>query len=275
MHRKSPESPSGLFLTTIPSSCVIVAPFVTWTEEEARNVFEEKVLEEVNDIKNFRWDNYNLVFFPMCAGKLYYVVCFDFMSYTVKILDNIEDESDVGRRYCNVIGKLTKNFITVLEKGRKRSPIGRLLPLLKQPMVAPYWIQVLIKEHQQQATEQGFRVVVNHLYVGLDSRARLTDIVGNRQQEKQLLENTNFPNCYCLSCLLALPLVLPSPGSTHSWFLSDSRSPCPPLLEYGSGRSYPRSGNTSKLLYVVPALQLVGQSIAYGDLELRNTKSEE
>lgn len=43
--------------------------------------------------------------------------------------------------------------------------------MLKQPMVAPYWIQVLIKEQQQQATEEGFRVVGNMIYVGLSSRA--------------------------------------------------------------------------------------------------------
>lgn len=42
-------------------SYIVVAQHSEWNEEEAMNVFQERVLDEVKYIENFKWENYNLV----------------------------------------------------------------------------------------------------------------------------------------------------------------------------------------------------------------------
>lgn len=54
----------------------------------------------------FKMQFFCQVFFPVRVGYLYYVVCFDFLKKSVKILDNVISGEDIRTRYGIVVQKL-------------------------------------------------------------------------------------------------------------------------------------------------------------------------
>ncbi|XP_047937753.1 uncharacterized protein LOC125185284 isoform X2 [Salvia hispanica] len=112
---KSPESPSRLFLSTFLSSYIVLAQHSEWNEDEAMSVFEERVLDKVKYIDNFKWDNYNL------------------------ILDNIVSGGDIRTRYGIVVEKLILCFIHVLEKCHCVT-YGRMLGRAKTELLPVKWM---------------------------------------------------------------------------------------------------------------------------------------
>ncbi|KAL1536350.1 RING-type E3 ubiquitin transferase [Salvia divinorum] len=93
----SPSSPKRLFFTGIDT---IVHRPAAWDLIRTIQELTINLNDEVEKIPNFKWDDVDMVFFPISSNNHYYAICFCFGRKSVVILDNCDDGD-----YKNVAAK--------------------------------------------------------------------------------------------------------------------------------------------------------------------------
>ncbi|KAL1533939.1 hypothetical protein AAHA92_33747 [Salvia divinorum] len=96
----SPSSPKRLFFTIYPCIDTIVHRPAVWDMIRAIQELTINLNDEVEKIPNFKWDDVDMVFFPISSNNHYYAICFYFGRKSVVILDNCDDVD-----YKNVAAK--------------------------------------------------------------------------------------------------------------------------------------------------------------------------
>ncbi|XP_042015024.1 uncharacterized protein LOC121763036 [Salvia splendens] len=80
--------------------------------------FCDNLQTEVEQIPYFKWDDVDLVFFPICAVEHYYTICFRFSTKSIVVIDNSKnaDDEDVLIKYGGIPGNARLFFCHFLTK---------------------------------------------------------------------------------------------------------------------------------------------------------------
>ncbi|XP_042027159.1 uncharacterized protein LOC121774333 [Salvia splendens] len=97
---KSKASPSRLFINTTPTVYNITARKSELTQAEAQKKFCTALNEFVSKIENFKWENYDMIFFPIWANEHFYIMCFNLKMQMMDVIDNaLISEELIKKKY--------------------------------------------------------------------------------------------------------------------------------------------------------------------------------
>ncbi|XP_047953122.1 uncharacterized protein LOC125198954 [Salvia hispanica] len=136
---KSKASPSRLFINTTPTIYNITARRSGWTEAESRERFCSNLNEFVSKIENFKWENYDLIFFPIWAYEHYYIICFNLKMQMMDVIDNsLVSEELIEKKYEDTPSTL-KNFFRIYLGNGVNPSMGRTVKLSKTRYMNMPW----------------------------------------------------------------------------------------------------------------------------------------
>ncbi|KAL1554277.1 hypothetical protein AAHA92_14855 [Salvia divinorum] len=115
---RSKASPRRLFISTTPTLFNVTARQKEWSEPVAREKFCTIMSEYISKIPNFKWGNYDIIFFPIFAHEHFYLICFNLKGESVDIIDNSEVVPELLKnKYGNDPERLKKFFTIYLGNG--------------------------------------------------------------------------------------------------------------------------------------------------------------
>ncbi|KAL1544914.1 hypothetical protein AAHA92_21705 [Salvia divinorum] len=124
---RSKASPRRLFISTTPTLFNVTARQKGWSEPVAREKFCTSLSEYISKILNFKWGNYDIIFFPIFAHEHFYLICFNLKGESVDIIDNSEVLPELLKNKYEHDPEILKKFFTIYLGNGDNISMGKVI----------------------------------------------------------------------------------------------------------------------------------------------------
>ncbi|XP_042001592.1 uncharacterized protein LOC121750944 [Salvia splendens] len=81
-----------------------------WTQPEAQEKFCTTLNEFVSKIEDFKWENYDMIFFPIWVHDHFYIMCFNLKIQMLDVIDNALVTEEMVKHKYGGAPAILKNF---------------------------------------------------------------------------------------------------------------------------------------------------------------------